>query len=258
MPNYQAITKSDFANLSWKRYDSYQFAAEDAVAPLVVQELTKACTSLPIAFIKQGATFIPAAIQGLQQSQNLFVAPDGRWVGSYTPAVYRSHPFKLAESEQGKLILCVDMESGLVGDHYDQPFFDDAGAPASAVNDVLTFLQQVHNNHQLTQRLCTALDAEGLIQPWPIKVKGENNTEQTLDGLFRIDEAKFNTLEADALYRVHQAGALPVVYCQLISMQHVQMLGQIAQTVAQHQQNTKPVDIEEVFGPGDDTLKFDF
>ena len=41
MPQYQAITKTDFANLRWKRYENYHFAALDAVAPLVEQELAK-------------------------------------------------------------------------------------------------------------------------------------------------------------------------------------------------------------------------
>ena len=63
MPKYQAITKTDFANLRWKRYESYHFAALDAVAPLVVQELPKACMTLPIAFIQQGEAFVPAAVQ---------------------------------------------------------------------------------------------------------------------------------------------------------------------------------------------------
>jgi hypothetical protein len=258
VPNYQAITKGAFAPLRWKRFESYRFAAQDAVAPLVAQELAKACASLPIAFIKQNEGIIPAAVQGLQPDQNLLVAPDGRWLGPYTPALYRGYPFRLAETEQAQLVLCVDTDSGLVGEHYDQPFFGDAGEPASAINEVLSFLQQVHHNHQLTRRLCAALDAEGLIVPWPVKVKGKDGTEQTIEGLYRIDEAKFNALDADALYRIHQAGALPVVYCQLISMQHIQLLGQLAQASAQRQQNSAPVDIEEVFGSGDDILKFDF
>jgi hypothetical protein len=61
----KAITKTDFANLRWKRYDNYHFAALDAVVPLVVQELPKACMALPIAFIEQGDAFVPAALQGL-------------------------------------------------------------------------------------------------------------------------------------------------------------------------------------------------
>ena len=96
MPKYQAITKTDFANLRWKRYESYHFAALDAVAPLVVQELPKACMTLPIAFIQQGEAFVPAAVQGLQPGQNLFVSPDGRWIGPYTvlPQKYKTLRFE--------------------------------------------------------------------------------------------------------------------------------------------------------------------
>ena len=56
MPRYDLITKTGFAAQGWRRYDSYAFAATDAVAPLVVQELAKACMSLPIAFIQPEAT----------------------------------------------------------------------------------------------------------------------------------------------------------------------------------------------------------
>ena len=41
MPRYELITKSSFAAQAWRRYDSYAFAANDAVVPLVVQELAE-------------------------------------------------------------------------------------------------------------------------------------------------------------------------------------------------------------------------
>jgi len=232
MPKYQAVSKTTHANLRWKRYDNYHFAALDAVAPLVVQELPRAAMALPVAFIEQDGHFIPAAVQGLQPGQNLFVAPDGRWIGAYTPATYRGYPFALANAENDQLVLCVDADSGLVGEDHAERFFDDSGEPSQSVKDVLNFLQQVRANRELTQRLCAALDAEGLIQPWPITLKSEKG-EQTLQGLYRIDEAKFNSLDAEALHRVHQSGALPVVYCQLLSMQHLQALGKLADAHAQ-------------------------
>lgn len=233
MPNYQAVSKSTHANLCWKRYDNYHFAAMDAVAPLVAQELPKAAMVLPIAFIQQDGKFIPAAVQGLQLGQNLFVAPDGRWIGPYTPATYRGYPFALANAENDQLVLCVDADSGLVGEDQAERFFDDSGEPSQSVKDVLNFLQQVRANRELTVRLCAALHAEDLIQPWPIKVKGKDDQGQTLQGLYRIDEAKLNALSREALYRIHQAGALPLAYCQLLSMQHLQMLGKLADAHAQ-------------------------
>lgn len=253
MPNYQVITKTDFAHQRWKRHSSYQFAASDAVVPLVAQELSKACLTLPIAFIKQDDHYITAAVQGLQLGQNLFVNEDGYWNGPYTPAAYRGYPFILATSENNQLVLCVATDSGLVGEQFEQPFFDEQGEPAQIIKEILDFLQQVRNSSQLTQRLCDALEAEGLIQPWIITLKSDDG-EQTIEGLYRIDEAKFNALPADALSRVHQSGALPIVYCQLLSMQHLQTLGQLAQAHAK----VKPedIDLDKFFGENDDILKF--
>ncbi|XOY56728.1 MAG: SapC family protein [Rhodobacterales bacterium] len=228
MPRYELITKTGFAAQAWRRVDSYAFAATDAVAPLVVQELAKACMSLPIAFIQQNDAFVPHAVQGLEPGRNLFVV-NGTWVGPYTPAVYRGYPFALAQGDGDDLHLCIDMDSGLVGagDGFDQPFFDDAGEAAQPVKDALNFLQQIHRNRAVTQRVCAALAAEDLFQPWPLKVQGPDG-ERRVDGLFRIDEARLNSLDPEALARVQKAGGLPVAYCQLLSMSNIQTLGLIA------------------------------
>ena len=227
MPRYELITKTGFAAQAWRRVDSYAFAGTDAVAPLVVQELAKACMSLPIAFIQQNDAFVPHAVQGLEQGRNLFVV-NGKWVAPYIPAAYRGYPFALAQGDGDDLHLCVDMDSGLVGagEGFDQPFFDDAGEAAKPVKDALNFLQQIHRNRAVTKRVCAALAAEDLFQPWPLTVQGPDG-ERRVDGLFRIDEARLNTLDPDSLARVQKAGGLPVAYCQLLSMGNIQTLGLI-------------------------------
>lgn len=231
MPQHQAISKTTHAAKRWKRYSNYHFAAQDTVVPLVMQELPKACMTLPIAFIQLGKAYAPAAVQGLQAGQNLFVAPDGRWIGPYTPAFYRGYPFALASTPEGQQVLCVDAQSDLISDSEGEPFFNEQGEPSQSVKDVLNFLQQVHANREATQRVCAALQAEALIQPWPITLKAEQG-EKTVQGLYRIDEAKLRSLSAEALHGLQEAGALPVAYCQLLSMQHLQMLGKLAEAHA--------------------------
>ncbi|EAQ05384.1 SAPC family protein [Yoonia vestfoldensis SKA53] len=196
-------------------------------------ELAKACMCLPIAFIQQKDAFVPHAVQGLEQGRNLFVV-NGKWVAPYTPAVYRGYPFAVTEGEDDQLHLCIDMDSGLVGagEGFDQPFFDDAGEAAQPVKDALNFLQQIHRNRAVTKRVCAALAAEDLFQPWPLKVQTADG-ERNIEGLFRIDEARLNSLDPDALHRVHAAGGLPVAYCQLLSMSHVQTLGLIQRKLAE-------------------------
>src|SRR5690606_12782154 len=95
-----AISHEQHENLCWKRFTSYEFAAEDAVAPLVVQEVRRACLSLPVAFIKVEDSFRLVLVQGLQPGKNLLVGPDGRWLASYIPAAYRGYPFVLRSEER--------------------------------------------------------------------------------------------------------------------------------------------------------------
>jgi hypothetical protein len=256
MPEFVPITKTTHTHLRWKRYTSYHFAAKDAVAPLVLQELPKAAMALPLAFIDQEGHYTPVALLGLHNGFNLFVAPDGRWIGGYTPATYRGHPFGLASTAEGQRVLCVDAESGLVGlegESFKAPFFDEQGQPSASIKAVLNFLEQVQANRVVTLKVCALLTQEGLIEPWPITLKSEEGeqTEQTIQGLYRVSKGKFNALGAKALHRLHQAGALPLIYGQLLSMQHLPLLGKLADAHAKAKahaqaQANAPLDFEQL------------
>lgn len=229
MPNLQAVSRERHAAKRWQRYNNYAFAAKDAVCPLVVQELPKAMMCMPIGFTQTGTGFALVAVQGLAPGECLFVGESGRWSVDYTPAHYRGYPFALANTSDGQRVLCVDEDSALVTSDVGEPFFNEDGTPASAVADVLNFLSQIASNAQATQRVCDALQQEGLIQPWPISVQLADGDQQ-VNGLFRIDEAVLNGLPVSGLEALRSAGALPIAYCQLLSMQHLPMLGKLAQS----------------------------
>lgn len=228
MPSLTPISHKRHADKRWLRISSYAFAAKDAVAVLVAAELPKAIMAMPVGFVAQGEGYAPAAVMGLAPGQNLLVAPDGRWLAHYIPAALRGHPFQLANTEDGRQVLCIDEDCGLLTDGPNgEAFFDDEGQPAKAVADLLNFLIQVRANHQATQRICAALQKHGLIQPWAITVKGDAG-ERRVEGLCRIDETALNALPAEAFLELREAGALTVAYCQLLSMQHLPSLGRLA------------------------------
>jgi hypothetical protein len=239
MPTIQIVTIQTHNTLKWQRFSSYQFSGKDSVAALVAHEFGKACVNLPIAFIWQGERFLPVAVQGVELNSNLFVAPDGRWLGGYTPAVYRSYPFGLAPTQDEQLVLCVDQDSGLIFDEGDVSngetgnqkklrFFDEQGQLDPSVREILTFLEQIQASRAVTERICSALAEEGLIVPWNAVVKCPDGPHE-IPGLYRIDEVKLQGLTAEALFRLNQVGALSAAYCQLVSMQHIQTLGALTQ-----------------------------
>ncbi|MDQ5910786.1 MAG: hypothetical protein QG599_2883 [Pseudomonadota bacterium] len=229
MSNFTPLTPERHGSWRWQRYAAYTFAAQDLIAPLVVTELPRAILSLPVGFIAQGEAFAPVALLGLTPGQNLQVTPEGHWqVDAYIPAVYRSYPFQLLPTGEGGWVLGVDEDSGLLTETEGEPFFTADGQAAPVVQDILNFLTQLLTQRQTTQPMCAALQQQGLIQPWPITVQTPDGT-QTVEGLYRVDEAALNQLPDAAFLDLRRAGALPIAYCQLLSMQHLPRLGQLAQ-----------------------------
>lgn len=240
MPNIQAVTYSRHAKQHFQHCTSYSFAAQDAIAPLVAQELPRAAIALPIGFIAHEGTFLPVAVQGLRPGTNLFVAPDGRWLGSYVPAVYRGYPFVLANSENGQQVLCIDEDSGLISQTNGSSFFDADAQPSLAIKEILSFLNEVAESRRSTQHTIAVLQKYELIQPWLIKLRSDAG-EQAIDGLYSISEERLNQLPPDAFEEARQAGALPVVYSQLLSMQHLPMFSQLSKLRAQAGQPAAPL-----------------
>ncbi|MEA1050406.1 SapC family protein [Lamprobacter modestohalophilus] len=259
MKTLQPITLSRHRDWRWRRYSDYRFAEADALAPLVAQELTKAAMSLPIALVAQERRYSPVAVQALQPGRNLFVGLDGRWLGGYVPAAYRGYPFALATTQDDQQVLCVDEGSGLVLENAEpgegEPFFDAYEQPAEPLRKVLEFLQQVNTNRAHTAAVCQQLAELELIQPWPLKVQ-TGEAERPVEGLFRVDEAALNALPADGFEVVRQAGALPLIYCQLLSMQHIGLLGRLAEAHQKSQERVK-LDASAMFGE-QETLSFDW
>lgn len=63
--------------------------------------------------------------------------------------------------------------------------------------------------------------------------------ERKLEGLFRVNEAALNALDNEAFLSVRKSGALPVAYAQLLSMQQLRVLGELAQARAQRTQQVQ-------------------
>lgn len=237
MSNYQILSKQQHANHCWQQASSYMFAASDLAAPLVQSELHKAALHMPVAFVEHAGGFALVAVLGLQQGQNLLVAPsNGQWVGGYVPAALRGYPFALVPTDDGHQVLAVDMASGLVGEAVEGEALFVNEQPTKALQALLNFLTQLDKERAATAQLSTLLAAHGLIQAWSIKAMTADGEKQ-IKGLFRIDAAKLNQLDAQALHALQQSGALQMAYLQLISTEHLSMLGNLAQIHAQHQQS---------------------
>lgn len=249
MANLKPVSRQSHAGQVWRRLATFSFAAKDSYVPIAGSELGRAVTTLPVAFMEASGQFMPVALLSLTPGQNLFVAPNGKWLGTYVPIFYQSYPFRLLRMpETDKYGLCVDEDAqGLSDAALSTEFFYDAdGNLSAATKAVFDALVQFEQHRIATQAAVAALVAEGVICPWPIKLRdGEN--ERTVGGLHRVDEKALGQLEDDAFLRLRKAGALVIAYAQLMSMGHLAVFSQLQQI---HQQASQFASPQQAPSPG--------
>ena len=249
MTELAAITLERHAKKVYQNVPDNAFAAERTFIPLVVAELSKAVPAMPTGFIKLDAGYQLVAITSLQPGTNLYVAPDGKWLGGYIPAALRAYPFQLAQQEgAGEFILCINEGSGLVVESTENgnAFFDDQDQPTQAIKDILNFLTKIKASRDATQETVNALADAGLIMPWKINLK-QGEKVVPVESLFCIDEAALNKLDDEDFLAVRKGDGLALAYAQLLSMKQFALLERLGklrgQILAQQTANSEAANL---------------
>ncbi len=270
MTHYIPLTKTEHAHQGWRKAESLGFATEQSAVPVLLDELPHLIPTLPLAFIQHKTDdgrhhFQLVALLSITPNLNLFVAPNGRWLGGYVPAEFRGYPFRLmTDTSSGQRLLCFDQDSGLLSDNPaadGEAFFDAEGALSESLKRVMEFLQQCEQSRQLTQAAVNTLAQHELIAPWPINIRTADESRNAVKGLFRIDEAALRNLGGDGLQALTQSNALSLAYAQLLSQHRLNGLSKLYDLHARAKQaeaSLSASDVEGVFGTQDDTLKFNF
>tara|TARA_R110000850_G_scaffold233925_1_gene358760 strand:+ start:186 stop:971 length:786 start_codon:yes stop_codon:yes gene_type:complete len=259
MTQWIALSKTDHAqSLYWPR-DGYRFAADQQVVPVLVAELGKLLPHYAIGFVKEGEGYQPVVITGLGQG-NLYLHPEGKWLGNYVPAALRGYPFRLVANQEGGQVVCI-ADDHVTEEPSAKPLFDDEGNLAEQVAQTVDFLQQCEKSRQVTTACVQKLAEAGVIEEWPLQIgRGEGQEPLTVNGLHRINEQSLNGLDAETLHGL-RGGPLSLAYAQMLSSHQLNQLTERAELLAKLQGNQDvPENLDSVLdGMGDDEdLTFDF
>lgn len=199
---------------------SYLYALGQAIVPLVGVECAQAVHNFPIVFTPYGESYVLMGLLSLQPDRNMFVSADGKWLGSYIPAILRQYPFAVGlPAEGGEPVLCVDADCDLISDTEGQPMFEMDGSPSEILRKIIEFVGELERSRSGTIRAVNMLVKHNLIIPWDITLQGRNGQgQQKVNGLFRLDEAALNALTPDDFMEIRAAGALPIAYAHLLSL----------------------------------------
>jgi hypothetical protein len=188
---------------------------------------------------------------------NGWINHEGKWVGKYLPAVIRQRPFTVLMNENEELVLCIDEDSPLIMGE-GEPLFED-GSPTEFLTRVKQYLPALYNSGVRTSNIIKLLQELDLFTPWEIQFFNEEEVATTVQGVFRINEEKLKQLNDEDWLSLKNAGAMPLIYGQLMSTGNLQTLAFNLQSKINY---TKDLEIPQesidfALGGDNDTLDFD-
>jgi len=202
-------------------------------------EFVVASRDYPIVFASgdNGSTFAPVVVLGLAQEQNLFLTSHGDWdPGTYVPAFVRRYPFCVSKVyvdgvPRGERMVCVAKA------HINPtgtPLFDDAGAPTAHWAPIEQLLADYETDLDLTAQMCAVFAKLGLFSPFQFQVIESDLPHLTLEGMYRIDEAKLLALKPLSMKALLTRGFMGRVYAHFHSLENFARLYQRARCPRTH------------------------
>ena len=211
--------------------ENYAFVASLNSVPLLATEITFAAVEYPIIFSATATEggYIPLAVMGLKEGQNLLLSPENKINARYVPAFIRRYPFVLGGSKDSDLMaLCIDEDSQFCVPDGSKGvrLFDDSGEQSEHLKGVLEFLKDYQYRAELTTVFCKRLSELGLLEPMQANINFKNNEAANLNvtGFFVINRGKLKALSDADLLDLFKKDGLELIYAHLQSLSNFNRL----------------------------------
>ncbi len=187
-------------------------------------EFNAASRDYPIVFSSpdNGGSFAPVIVLGINEGQNLFVDAGGEWdKGCYLPAFVRRYPFCISKlyvdgQPRSERLVCV-VKAYIDAQGF--ALFDESGQTTAQWQAIERLLQGYEDDLDATAQMCAILAKLELFSPFKFEVLHEQKTMLTVQGMYRIDEAKFMDLKPASLKALVTKGLMGRIYAHMISLE---------------------------------------
>ena len=219
--NLIPLNSSTHANWRARSTDKAPWLAGNHAIPLTVEEFPQAQRHFPIVFTA-GNNPVPIALMGLNEGVNTYFDDEGTMIDTvYVPAYVRRYPFLLAKlnAQSDQLSLCVDPDSGLVGEFDEgQALFTD-GQPSTATQNILKFNEQFEQAGMKTQNFMDELKKHDLLMDGEVSIRRDDSEQPFVyRGFQMVDQAKLRELRGDVLRGWNQNGLIALIFAHLFSL----------------------------------------
>lgn len=230
-----AISAERHRNWSVETGVDFAYSRNTNSVPLMNVEFEHAVGEYPIVFVTTGSEEImPVAVLGLQTRQNVFIAADGGWRGSYIPAFIRRYPFIFAaDAEQKQFTLCIDESfAGCNEDQRGESLFADESKPSPFLSRILGFLGEYQSQHQKTRAFTSVLKEHGLLEEVRADVDTPGGERTSVSGFLAIQRERLLALPDEVLAGFVRNDYMGLIYLHWRSLSRFPQLARDGQAAA--------------------------
>ena len=222
-PEISALNKNQRV-IFVKPGDTPAFSRKLNALPISYSEFSRVSHDYPIVFISsdEGVTFGTVALLGLQPGQNLFVGADGKWDSSvYLPAYTRRYPFcmgkvKVDDVLQDERIVCVAQKA--INETKGEALFDEQGVALPKWVEMEKLLHEYETDLMRSEEMCAILKQYDLLESFTMQAAPTKGAAMQLTGMYRVSEAKLETLDGEQLRNLVKTGVMSRIYTHLLSL----------------------------------------
>jgi hypothetical protein len=227
VPNFALVKKEDHTDIRINTDRSAELGDNVQLAMTFPAEFRSIQTTYPILFRKNGENdFIPVALFGFEQNENLFLSEAG-WDARYIPAMILKEPFLIGtqgDDEDPTRVLSMDMDNPRVNTEKGEMLFGALGEMTEFLEAQASALEAIYEGHQKNELFVKALLAEDLLESVTLDITLNDGSRNSLLGFYTINEEKLPELSAETLHLFNRNDMLLPLFMALASTSNFQRL----------------------------------
>ena len=227
MTELVALSVEKHKNLKVSPNAQIEFAKNQQIMRIRVNEIPQAVTNFPVVFTRNGrdGTWVLSILTGLSSVQNTFIA-NGNWTAIFQPSAMQTHPFYLinSASESKGYTIGIDEKSQAFNILEGQQVFDEKSKPSLYLSKIKAMLESGIQQDIRTSDFIQNIIALDALKPIDLHMTFESGSNQKLAGIYVLDEVKLQQLGPDKLDYLNQKGFLVPMHTMLSSLNQMNAL----------------------------------
>ncbi|NMP17796.1 SapC family protein [Thalassotalea sp. Y01] len=224
--NIQPLNKNVHGKTKIKNQTNFPHVSGQHLAPVVVQEFSRAGAEFPVVFVKnsESGEFQPVALFGVKPGENLYTAEEN-WQGTYVPAALTHFPLALVpeSQESDKFMVVIATENSVVNEDEGNALFQDNGEETEYLARRKQALGKFFENSHITKAFTKELVDRELLIPQNLDIQA-NGEKIQINGLYIVDEKKLNELSDEEFLTLRKRGMIGPIYAHLNSVNQIHRL----------------------------------